>query len=117
MLGKVGEAVFFKGEHFIDECDQCKKLSDQKQNLLSQGQCFLCFKIGHTVRDCTISQRKGCFYCGKQKHHNRAIFPINFPKEVINRKGKIEQHLRMIRHQRKILHRMLSYLLLQMFSL
>ena len=50
-----GSCIFCKGEHFSDECDQCKELSDRKQKLLSQGQCFLCFKIGHPVRDCIIS--------------------------------------------------------------
>ena len=65
-----GSCIFCKGGHFSDECDQCKDLSDCKRKLSSQGRCFLCFKIGHTVRDCTTSQRKGCFYCGGQRHHN-----------------------------------------------
>ena len=51
----------------------------------------MCFKIGHTVIDCIISQRKGCFYCGK--HITELFSLLNLIKEVINGKGKIEQHL------------------------
>ena len=32
-----GSCIFCKGEHFSDEYDQYKELSDQKQKLLSQG--------------------------------------------------------------------------------
>ena len=47
-----GSCFFCKGEHFSDECDQYKELSDRKQRLLSQGRCFLCLKMDHTVKDC-----------------------------------------------------------------
>ena len=46
--------------------------------------------MGHAVRDCTISQRKGCFYCGKQKDHNRAICPTKFAKRSNQQEGTSE---------------------------
>ena len=33
--------VFCQGGHFNNECDQYKELADRKQQLLSQGRCFL----------------------------------------------------------------------------
>ena len=83
-----GSCIFCKGEHFSDECDQYKDLSDRKKKLSSQGRCFLCFKIGHTVRDCITSQRKGCFYCGGQRHHNRAICPVKFGNRSNQQEGE-----------------------------
>ena len=70
--------VFCQGEHFNDECDQYRELSDRKQRLLSQGRCFLCLKTGHVFRDCSFVQKSGCYYCGKRRHHNRAICPLRF---------------------------------------
>ena len=70
--------VFCQGEHFNDECDQYRELSDRKQQLLSQGRCFLCLKTGHVFRDCSFVQKSGCYYCGKRRHHNRAICPQRF---------------------------------------
>jgi len=69
--------VFCQGEHFNDECDQYKVLTDHKQRLLSLGRCFLCFKIAHTFRDCPLIQKSSCYYCGKRGHHNQAICPKN----------------------------------------
>ena len=70
--------VFCQGEHFNDECDQYRELPDRKQRLLSQGQCFLCLKTDHVFRDCSFVQKSGCYYCGKKRHHNRAICPQRF---------------------------------------
>ena len=70
--------VFCQGSHFNDECDQYKELADRKQHLRSQGLCFLCLKTGHIFRDCTLNPKNGCYYCGKKRHHNRAICPQKF---------------------------------------
>jgi len=74
----VSLCVFCSGQHFNDECDKCKELNDRKQQLLAQGRCFLCLKPGHMFRDCTFTQKNGCYYCGKQRHHNWAICPQKF---------------------------------------
>jgi len=70
--------AFCQGEHFNNECDQYKVLTERKQRLLSLGRCFLCFKIGHTFKDCLLIQKSSCYYCGKKGHHNRAICLRNF---------------------------------------
>ena len=70
--------LFCQGQHFNDECEQYKLLADRKQRLLSLGQCFLCFKTGHTFRECPLIQRSVCYYCGKRGHHNQAICPEKF---------------------------------------
>ena len=70
--------LFCQGQHFNDECEQYKLLADRKQRLLSLGRCFLCFKTGHTFRECPLIQRSVCYYCGKRGHHNRAICPEKF---------------------------------------
>ena len=75
-----GSCIFCKGEHFSDECNQCKKLSDRKQKMSSQGRWFLCFIRLVIQLEIVPYYKKGCFYCGKQKHHNRAICPIKFGK-------------------------------------
>ena len=46
--------VFYQGGHLNDECDQYKELAGCKQQLLSQGHCFLCLNTGHIFRDCTL---------------------------------------------------------------
>jgi len=74
----VSPCVFYRGQHFNDECDKYKELNDRKQQLLAQGRCFLCLKPGHMFRDCTFTQKSGCYYCGKQRHHNWAICPEKF---------------------------------------
>ena len=45
------QCLFCRGQHFNDECEQYKLLADHKQRLLSFGQCYLCFKTGHTFRE------------------------------------------------------------------
>ena len=75
------------------------------------------FLVRHTVRDCTISQRK--VFIVEDKDTIIELFALSsLLIEVINREVKmIRPHLRAIRHQRRILfQRMLSYLILQMFQ-
>jgi len=74
----VSPCVFCRGQHFNDEYDKYKELNDHRQQLLAQGRCFLCLKPGHMFRDCTFTQKNGCYYYGKQRHHNRAICPEKF---------------------------------------
>jgi len=77
----VSPCVFCRGQHFNDEYDKYKELNDHKQQLqavLAQGRCFLCLKPGHMFRDCTFTQKNGCYYCGKQRHHYWAICPQKF---------------------------------------
>ena len=45
--------VFCQGGHFNDD-DQYKESADCKQQLLSQGHCFLCLKTGNIFRDCNL---------------------------------------------------------------
>ena len=75
--GKVKCCAFFKGDHYNDECENCKPLTECKQKLITQGQCFLCFKVGHSFKDCPSTHRQSCHYCGKQGNHNKAICPQN----------------------------------------
>ena len=70
--------MFCKGDYYNDECDRVKTLAERKQKLIGQGRCFLCFKVGHTVVNCSSPQRSGCFYCGKKTAHNQAICPQKF---------------------------------------
>ena len=111
-----GICVFCKAEHFSDECDQCKELSDHKKKFLSQGRCFLCLKTGHTVRDCTSSQRNGCYYCGKQRYHNRAICPVKFGSDPVSNQQKNENIVTSSENNKKIGEFSYTILLLQMFN-
>ena len=61
--GKIMCCVFCKGDHYNDECEKFKLLSERKQSLIIQGSCFVCFKVGHTFRDCPSTQRQSCHYC------------------------------------------------------
>ena len=67
--------IFCKGDHFNDECESFKSLPERKQKLLTLGRYFLCFKAGHTFKDCPSIQRYSYHYCGKCGHHNRAVCP------------------------------------------
>ena len=69
--GKVKCCVFYKGDHYNDECENCKLLTEHKQKLITQGRCFLYFKVGHIFKDCPSTQRQSCHYCGNRGHHNR----------------------------------------------
>ena len=83
----INPCVFCQGGHFNDECDQYKELADRKQQLLSQGCSFLFLKTGHIFRDCTLNPKNGCYYCGRKRHHNRAICPQKFgnpPRPYLN---------------------------------
>ena len=70
--------IFCKGDHFNDECESFKSLTERRQKLLTQGRCFLCFKAGHTFKDCPSIQRYSYHYCGKCGHHNQAVCPQKF---------------------------------------
>ena len=80
--GKNMCCVFCKGDHYNDECEKFKLLSERKQRLITQGRCFVCFKVGHTFRDCPSTQRQSCHYCEKRGHHNRAICPQKFGNQL-----------------------------------
>ena len=80
--GKNMCCVFCKGDHYNDECEKFKLLSERKQRLITQGRCFVCFKVGHTFRDCPSTQRQSCHYCERRGHHNRAICPQKFGNQL-----------------------------------
>ncbi|XP_065891574.1 uncharacterized protein [Dysidea avara] len=89
--GRSPSCVFCRGDHFNDECDRVKTLAERKRKLITQGRCFLCFKVGHTFTDCSSPQRYGCYYCGKKQHHNRAICPQRFGDGEV-RKNVVPDH-------------------------
>ena len=71
--------IFCKDDHYNDQCDRYKNLSERKQKLSSDGRCFICLKPGH-VKSCPISQKKACDHYGKKGYHNRCLFPDKFPE-------------------------------------
>ena len=81
--------MFCKGDHYNDECEKCKLLTERKQKLITQGRCFLCFKVGHTFKDCPSTQRQSCHYCGKRGHHNRVICPQKFGNQPEVKSGDV----------------------------
>ena len=57
--------------------------------MITQGRCFLCFKVEHTFKDCPSNQRQSCYYCRKQGHHNRAICPQKFGNQSEVKSGDV----------------------------
>ena len=68
--------IFCKGEHFNDMCNQYPYLDDRKKRLSQKGRCFICLKLGHTLRNCMSSQKKSCCHCGQKGYHNRCFCPV-----------------------------------------
>ena len=70
--------IFCKGIHFNDSCDKFVTVADRKTQLLTQGRCFVCLKVGHTYKECPHAQSKSCYYCYKVGHHHCSICPKHF---------------------------------------
>jgi len=70
--------VYCKGCHFSDSCDKCVTIDSRKGQLVSQGRCFICLKIGHTYRQCPSAQSRSCYHCKQIGHHHRSICPRQF---------------------------------------
>ena len=57
--------------------------------MITQGWCFLCFKVGYTFKDCPTTQRQSCHCCENQGHHNRAICPQKFGNQSEVKSGDV----------------------------
>ena len=79
---KVMCCVLCKGDDYSDECERFKLLTDHKQRLITQGQCFLYCKAGHTFKDNPLAQRQNYHNCGKQGHQLTELF-VPVPKITI----------------------------------
>ena len=44
--------IFCKGNHFNNMCDKFTTLTERKQILSQQRRCFICLKVGHTLKNC-----------------------------------------------------------------
>ena len=70
--------VYCKGGHFSDSCDKYVSIDSIKGQLVSQGRCFICLKIGHTYRQYPSAQSRSCYHCKQTGHHHRSICPRQF---------------------------------------
>ena len=68
--------VYCKGDHFSDRCDKYVTIDSRKGQLVNQGRCFICLKIGHTDRQCPSAQSSSCYHCKQTGHHHCSIYPI-----------------------------------------
>ena len=73
--------IFCKGNHFNDMCNKFTTLTERKQILSQQRRCFICLKVGHVLKDCPSSQKKGCCHCGRKGYHSRCLCPQKFPRQ------------------------------------
>ena len=70
--------IFCKGTHFNDNCDKYSTIANRKNQLTSQGRCFIYLKIGHLCKECPSAQMRSCYYCNRIGHHHRSICPKKF---------------------------------------
>ena len=70
--------VYCNGGHFSDSCDKYVTIDSRKSQLVNQGRCFICLKIGHTYRQCLSAQSRSCYHCKQTGHHHRSICPKQF---------------------------------------
>jgi len=70
--------VYCKGGQFSDRCDKYVTIDGRKGQLVNQGRCFICLKIGHAYRQCPSAQSKYCYHCKQIGHHHRSICPKQF---------------------------------------
>ena len=57
--------IFCRGVHFNDNCDKFTTVTDRKHQLITQGRCFLCLKVGHPLKECPNAHSKLCYHCKK----------------------------------------------------
>ena len=65
--------IFCKDAHFIDNCDKFRTVTERKHELVTQGRCFICLKIGHLSKECLNAHSKFCCYCKRAGQHNRSF--------------------------------------------
>ena len=44
--------VFCRGSNYSDSCDRYVTVNNRKSQLVSQGRCFICLRVGHTYKQC-----------------------------------------------------------------
>ena len=70
--------VFCRGSHFSDSCDRYVTVNNRKSQLVSQGRCFICLRVGHTYKQCPSAQSRSCYHCKRIGHHHCIICPKQF---------------------------------------
>ena len=70
--------VFCRGSQFSDSCNRYVTVNNRKSQLVSQGRCFICLKVGHTYKQCPSAQSRSCYHCKRIGHHHHSICPKQF---------------------------------------
>ena len=70
--------IFCKGTHFNDICNKYSTITNRRNQLTSQGRCFMCLKIDHLCKECPSAQMRSCYYCNRIGHHHCSICPKKF---------------------------------------
>ena len=84
---------YCRGNHWSDQCSEYLTSKDRKLKI--KDSCFLCLKPGHIAYKCLSN--KGCYHCGRTKHHHRSLCPEKFGKSTeretahFSANGKIDQ--------------------------
>ncbi|XP_070546913.1 uncharacterized protein [Ptychodera flava] len=66
---------FCEQHHWSDECTKYSTVEARKEKV--KGQCYICLKKGHRLKDCVVN--KPCFFCRQRKNHHSSLCPKRFP--------------------------------------
>ncbi|XP_070571138.1 uncharacterized protein [Ptychodera flava] len=66
---------FCEQHHWSDECTKYSTVEARKEKV--KGQCYICLKKGHRLKDCVVN--KPCFFCRQRKNHHSSLCPKKFP--------------------------------------
>ena len=61
--------IFYQDKHWSNKCQVVPGPLSRREFLKKSGNCFLCLKVNHQVKNCKKS--KTCYYC--KRLHNSAI--------------------------------------------
>ena len=61
-------------DHWSNQCQTYPTIESRKAK--SKGNCFICMKPNHLLKDCKVS--KSCFHCQKVGNHHRSLCPKRF---------------------------------------
>ncbi|XP_070552476.1 uncharacterized protein [Ptychodera flava] len=66
---------FCEQHHWSDEWTKYSTVEARKEKV--KGQCYICLKKGHRLKDCVVNEP--CFFCRQRKNHHSSLCPKRFP--------------------------------------
>ena len=94
-VNTTNSCIYCTGNHYSASCEAVIDVNKRKDILRNHGRCFVCLRIGHIFKNCTI--RRNCRICGK-RHHQSICFGKISPKSQ-RRNEEMTSQVRTVRRE------------------